>query len=129
MRPAPGGFEKKLYYHAGVPRWQVNATIYSGDSAIDCLFEPGEDVTEAQGRQQLDMLIPDGPVRAGDILGRLYFVPGSRMAILHLGVRVSTAGGDAECPLLFATPEVRASLVALFTRDLPGRRICFDQSF
>ncbi len=85
-------------------------------------------MTEEQGRRQFDMLIPDGHVRAGDVLGWLYFVPGSRMAIFHLGVRVSTAGGDAECPLLYATPDVRASLVAPFARDLPDRRICFDQS-
>jgi hypothetical protein len=127
--PSDGRFEKKLYYHPGVPRWQVNATIYTGDSAIDCLFEPGEDVTEQQGRQQFEMLIPDGPVKAGDVLGRLFFVPGSRMAIFHLGVRVSTRGGEAECPLIYATPEVREALIALFRRDLPGQRICFDQSY
>jgi hypothetical protein len=127
--PSDGRFEKKLYYHPTSLRWQVNAAIYSGDAAIDCLFEPGEDVSEQQGRQQLAMLIPDGPVKAGDVLGQLHFVPGSQMALLHLGVRVSTAGGDAQCPLLHATPEVRDSLIALFRRDLPGQRICFDQSY
>jgi hypothetical protein len=125
--PSSGRFEKKLYYHAGVPRWQVNATIYSGDAAVDCLFEPGEQVTEQQGRQQFDMLIPDGQVKAGDVLGRLLFVPGSRMAIFHLGVRESTSGGEAQCPLTYATPEVRESLLALFGRDLPGQQICFGQ--
>ncbi len=127
--PSDGRFEKKLYYHPTSLRWQVNAGIYSGGTVVDCLFEPGEDVSEQQGRQQLAMLIPDGPVKAGDVLGQLYYVPGSRMAILHLGVRVSTAGGDADCPLLYAAPEVRDSLIALFRRDLPGQQICFDQSY
>lgn len=127
--PSSGRFEKKLYYHEGVPRWQVNATIYVAGSAVDCLFEPGESVTEEQGRLQFDMLVPDGPVQAGDVLGRLLFVPGSRMAIFHLGVRRSTAGGSPECPLLSATPEVRDSLTALFNRDLSGQRICSDQNF
>jgi hypothetical protein len=31
--PGSGRFEKVLYYHAGVPRWQVNSAIYIGDFA------------------------------------------------------------------------------------------------
>jgi hypothetical protein len=34
-----------------------------------------------------------------------------------------------ECPLLYATPQVRDALVLLIQRDLPGTHICFDQSF
>ncbi len=126
--PCSGDFVKELYYHAGVPRWQVNAMILVGDYSVELLFEPGDAVTEAEGRAQFDMIIPDGPVQAGDTLGRLYLAPGNPHSIFHLGVR-QTITGETSCPLSFSTPDVQQALLALMNRDIPGRKICYDQSF
>ncbi|MCJ7813078.1 hypothetical protein MUP95_07165 [bacterium] len=76
--PGLGTFYKHLYFHPGVPRWQVNTEIYIGNYSIDLLFEPGDSVTKVQAQTQYDMLIADGtPVNAGDSLGMLYVAPGS----------------------------------------------------
>ena len=126
--PASGRFVKKLYYHAGVPRWQVNSQIFIGDYAIECLFEPGDFVTKATAQRQFDLLIPDREVKAGDVLGTLIIAPGMKFSIFHWGVR-NCKTGLTECPLLYATPQVREALLALLHRDLPGKKICFDQNY
>lgn len=126
--PGPGRFVKELYYHPGVPRWQVNCQIFIGEYAIECLFEPGNQVPETEARRQFDLLIPNGEVKAGDVLGRLIIAPGNDYSIFHWGVR-NTRTGLTECPLLYATPQVRDALVSLIQRDLPGMHICFDQSY
>jgi hypothetical protein len=127
--PGSGVFYKNLYFHPGVPRWQVNAEIRVGKYAIDCLFEPGDSVTEAQARTQFDMLVSDGTeVNAGDLLGRLTVAPGQEHSMFHLGVRLSTTG-QAECPMPYCTPEVRAALLALYRRDQPGGQICTDHTY
>jgi hypothetical protein len=126
--PGTGRFVKELYYHPGVPRWQVNCQIFIGEYAIECLFEPGNQVPETEARRQLGLLIPNGEVKAGDVLGTLIIAPGNEYSIFHWGVR-NTRTGLTECPLLYATPQVRDALVLLIQRDLPGTHICFDQSF
>ena len=126
--PGSGRFVKELYYHSGVPRWQVNCQIFVGDYAIECLFEPGNQVPEAEARRQFDLLIPNGEVKAGDVLGALIIAPGNEYSIFHWGVR-NTKTGLTECPLLYATPLVRDALLAIIQRDLPGTQICFDQYF
>jgi len=132
IRAAGSGiFHKNMYYHPGVPRWQVNAEIGVGKYAIDCLFEPGSSVTEGQARSQFDMLVADGTaVRAGDRLGTLYLAPGNNQTTLHLGVRLTTTNpGTAFCPMLYCTPQVRAALLDLYRRDNPGGQICSDHVY
>jgi hypothetical protein len=126
--PGSGRFRKKLYYHAGVPRWQVNCDILVGDYAIECLFEPGDHVPQETAQRQFDLLIAEGEVTAGDVLGTLIIASGNEHAYFHWGVR-NTKTGLTECPLLYATPQVRDALLALLQRDLPGKKICFDQAF
>jgi len=126
--PGSGRFVKELYYHSGVPRWQVNCQIFVGDYAIECLFEPGNQVPEAEARRQFDLLIPNREVKAGDVLGALIIAPGNEYSIFHWGV-CNTKTGLTECPLLYATPLVRDALLAIIQRDLPGTQICFDQYF
>lgn len=126
--PGSGSFRKKLYYHAGVPRWQVNCDIFVGDYTIECLFESGDRVTQETAHRQFDLLIAEGEVKAGDVLGTLIIAPGNERSYFHWGVR-NTKTGLTECPLLYATPQVRAALLALLQRDLPGKKICFDQTF
>jgi hypothetical protein len=126
--PGSGRFEKVLYYHPGVPRWQVNCQIFIGEYAIECLFEPGNQVPEAEARRQFNLLIANGDVKAGDVLGTLIIAPGNEFSIFHWGVRNSKTS-QTFCPLLYATAPVRSALLALIQRDLPGTQICFDQSF
>jgi hypothetical protein len=126
--PASGRFVKELYYHTGVPRWQVNCQIFIGDYAIECLFEPGDFVTKETAQRQFDLLIPDREVKAGDVLGTLIIAPGMEFSIFHWGVR-NHKTGLTECPLLYATQTVRDALLALLHRDLPGKKICFDQNY
>jgi hypothetical protein len=130
IRAAGAGiFHKKMYYHAGVPRWQVNAEIGVGKYAIDCLFEPGDSVSQAQASSQFDMLVADGtPVKAGDVLGTLLFAPGNRYSMFHLGVRLTTTG-QAECPMPYCTASVRTALLELYRRDNPGGQICSDHVY
>jgi hypothetical protein len=85
-------------------------------------------VTEAEGRRQFDLLIPNGEVKAGDVLGTLIIAPGNEYSIFHWGVR-NHKTGQTYCPLLYATQPVRDALLALIQRDLPGTKICFDQPF
>lgn len=126
-----GVFRKKMYYHPGVPRWQVNADIIVGDYAIACLFESGDSVTEAQAVTQFDLLATDGmPVSAGDLLGTLYLAPGQEHSMFHFGVyKTTTTTGQAECPMPYCSPEVRAALLDLYRRDNPGGQICFDHTY
>jgi hypothetical protein len=128
-----GVFHKNMYYHPGVPRWQVNAEISvgKGEYAIDCLFEPGNSVTEAQARSQFDMLVADGTtVKAGDRLGTLTLAPGNNQTTLHLGVRLTTTNpGTAYCPMPYCTASVRAALLNLYRRDNPGGQICSDHVY
>jgi hypothetical protein len=49
-------------------------------------------------------------------------------SIFHWGVR-NHKTGLTECPLLYATQTVRDALLALLHRDLPGKKICFDQNY
>jgi hypothetical protein len=126
-----GVFKKKMYYHPGVPRWQVNADIIVGDYAIACLFEPGDSVTEAQADTQFARLIADGtPVKSGDLLGMLYLAPGQEHNMFHFGVyKTTTTTGQAECPMPYCSPEVRGALLDLYRRDNPGGQICFDHTY
>ncbi|HOW44938.1 MAG TPA: hypothetical protein PK919_07175 [Candidatus Aminicenantes bacterium] len=120
----PGTFNKKLYYHPESLRWQVNCEILVGDYAVDYLFEPGSQVTEAQGRLQFDKLVADGSqVSAGELLGSLTLAPGNDVTLLHFGVRYRPAN-RTECPLKYATAEVQAQLQALAQRDHPGWQPC-----
>ncbi len=124
-----GIFHKQMYYHEGVPRWQVNAEITVGKYGIDYLFESGNSVTEAQAKTQFDMLIADGtPVKAGDLLGNLYLAPGQDHSYLHFGVRYAITG-QAECLMPYCTPEVRTALLELYRRDNPGGQICYDHVY
>ena len=52
ISPGEGTFLKEMYYHAGVPRWQVNAEIRQGGYAIELLLEPGDRVSEAEAQSQ-----------------------------------------------------------------------------
>jgi len=124
-----GIFNKKLYYHPTSLRWQVNCEIVVGDYAVDCLFEPGSQVTEAQGRLQLDKLVADGThVIAGELLGRLTLAPGNDITLLHFGVRYRPEN-RTECPLKYSSAEVQAQLQALAQRDHPGWQVCTIDTF
>lgn len=111
-----------------VPRWRVNRGICAGDNGVEIDFEPGDRVTAEQGPTLFEMLIPNAPVRAGNVPGRLFMAPGNEHSILHFGVRAHQ-DGVTECPLVFATLSVRDDLPALIHRDLPGRQTCCDQQF
>jgi hypothetical protein len=127
--PGTGIFHKSKYYHPGVPRWQVNAEIAVGKYAIDCLFESGDRVTEAQADTQFARLIGDGTaVKAGEPLGTLFLAPGQEHSMFHLGVRLTTTG-QAECPMPYCSQEVRDALLALYRRDNPGGQICDDHTY
>ncbi len=127
--PGQGTFYKHLYYHAGVPRWQVNTEIYIGNYSIDLLFEPGDSVTKVQAQTQYDMLIADGTsVSAGDSLGMLYVAPGQPYAMLHFGVH-HTITGLAECLTIYCSPEVLTAILDLFHRDHPGEQICYCHTY
>lgn len=117
-----GTFRKELYYHPTSQRWQVNCDIEAGGRVLECFFEPGNQVSEATGREQFATLVDDGTeVRAGDVLGRLLLAPGSEGAILHFGVR---NGSEFECPLGYCTDQVKEQLQALARRDHPGWEVC-----
>jgi hypothetical protein len=119
-----GTFTKKLYYHPTSLRWQVNAEIVVGDYALDCLFEPGAQVSKEVGQAQFDALLPDGAaVRAGDALGRLLLAPGKDISLFHFGVRWRPTA-RTDCPLDYCTAEVKAKLQALARRDHPGWEVC-----
>jgi hypothetical protein len=127
--PGSGVFYKQKYFHPGVPRWQVNAEIRVGKYAIECLFESGDSVTEAQADTQFARLIADGTtVKAGDPLGTLFLAPGQEHSMFHFGVRLTTTG-QAECPMPYCSPEVSAALLDLYRRDHPGGQICFDHTY
>jgi len=127
--PGSGTFNKHMYYHAAVPRWQVNTEIYIGKYSIDLLFEPGDSVTKVQAQTQYDMLIADGtPVNAGDSLGMLYVAPGQPYAMLHFGVH-HVVTGLAECLTIYCSPEVRTAILDLFHRDHPGEQICYCHTY
>lgn len=120
----PGTFTKKLYYHPESLRWQVNCEILVGDYAVDYLFEPGSQVTEAQGRLQFDKLANDGAsVAAGELLGNLTLAPGNEITLLHFGVRYRPEN-RTDCPLEYSSAEVRSQLQALAQRDHPGWQPC-----
>ena len=127
--PGKGTFYKHMYYHPGVPRWQVNTEIYIGKYSIDLLFEPGDFVTQEEAQLQYDMLIADGtPVMAGDSLGMLYRVPGQKYGMLHFGVH-HVVTGQAECLTTFCSPEVLTAILNLFHRDYPGEQICYCHTY
>ncbi len=128
VAPCDGVFHKDMYFHAGVPRWQVNAEIRLGKYAVELLFESGDSVTEAQAQTQYDMLLEDGtPVQAGDLLGSLYLAPGQPRAYLHLAVRWSPTG-EFFCPLSYLSPQVKADMLELYFESFPGGQLCYDQS-
>ena len=58
VAPCDGVFHKDMYFHAGVPRWQVNAEIRLGRYAVELLFESGDSVSEAQA-QDYDAIVLD----------------------------------------------------------------------
>ncbi|HEX9935268.1 MAG TPA: hypothetical protein VGB38_08735 [bacterium] len=126
LAPGAGVFHKSMYYYEAIPRWQINAEIRVGDWAIDCLFEPGNYVTEEEGQTQFDMLVADGTkVKAGDPLGTLIFAEGAFKNYFHLGVRLTTTSpGTPYCPMPYCTEAVRAALLELYRRDHPGGQIC-----
>ena len=91
--PGQGTFNKHLYFHSGVPRWQVNTEIYIGKYSIDLLFEPGDSVIKEEAQLQYDMLIADGiPVKVGDSLGTLYRAPSQKYTMLYFGVHHVVTG-------------------------------------
>jgi len=117
-----GKFSKELYYHPTSLRWQVNCDIKVGSYVLECLFEPGSQVSEETGRAQFDALVADGTqVHAGEMLGTLLLAPGNDIAILHFGVR---RGSEFECPLGYCSDEVKVQLQALANRDHPGWEPC-----
>ena len=124
ISPGEGTFLKEMYYHAGVPRWQVNAEIRQGGYAIELLLEPGDSVSEAEAQRQYDLLIPDGTrVKAGDLLGQRIIATGQPYSILHLAVRENSTG-TFFCPMEYMAEGAGADLLTLFQRDYPGEEIC-----
>ena len=124
ISPGDGIFHKDMYYHAGVPRWQVNTEIRQGGYAIEMLLEPGNSVSQAEAQIQYDMLIPNGTrVKAGDLLGQRYIASGQPYAILHLAVRENSSG-TFFCPLGYISEQAGTDLLALFHRDYPGGTLC-----
>ncbi len=124
VSPGEGTFLKEMYYHAGVPRWQVNAEIRQGGYAVELLLEPGDSVSEADAQIQYDLLIPNGTqVKAGDLLGQRIIATGQPYSILHLAVRKNSSG-EFFCPVDYMAEQAVTDLLALFHRDRPGEEIC-----
>jgi len=124
VSPGEGTFLKSMYYHAGVPRWQVNAEIRQGGYAVELLLEPGNSVSEAEAQIQYEMLIPNGTeVKAGDLLGQRYIAYGQPYSILHMAVR-QNSNGTFFCPLGSMAEQAVSDLLELFHRDHPGEEIC-----
>jgi hypothetical protein len=127
IAPSDGTFLKEMYYHAGVPRWQVNAEIRKGGYAVELLLEPGDSVTETEAQVQYDMLIADGTkVKAGDLLGKRIIAPGQPYSILHLALRENSTGTFV-CPLGHLSGQAEADLLMLFQRDNPVAEFCVGE--
>ncbi len=127
IAPSDGTFLKEMYFHAGVPRWQVNAEVRRGGYAVELLLEPGDRVTEAEAQVQYDMLIPDGTrVKAGDLLGQRIIAPGQPYSILHLALRENSTGTFV-CPLDHLSEGAAADLLMLFQRDNPQVEFCVGE--
>jgi hypothetical protein len=127
IAPSDGTFLKEMYFHAGVPRWQVNAEVRMGGYAVELLLEPGNSVTEAEAQEQYNMLISNGArVKAGDLLGQRFIAPGQPYSILHLAVRENSTG-TFFCPLGYISEQAGADLLELFYRDYPGGTLCSEE--